>query len=203
VELPELTKLKDDIAAAAGRAGYALGVGLSAALLALAASPAAAETLEAGLRAADLGRYPQAVEMLKPFANNGNPVAQAKLGNLYFYGQGLPEDEVMAVFWWKKAAAQGNADAMFQLANAYLYDNKTAKTVADPDREAAVWYFQAASTGHAEAQYHLGLLFLAGKGVVESHKEAANWFRKAADQGHAPAKKALATVEKPSVMHSR
>jgi len=67
--------------------------------------------------------------------------------------------------------------------------------VPDPDREAALWYFQAASAGHAEAQYHLGLLFLAGKGVVDSRKEAMNWFRKAAAQGHPEAKRAVGKVE--------
>ena len=70
-----------------------------------------------------------------------------------------------------------------------------AQTVPDPDREAAIWYFQAASAGHADAQYHLGLLFLAGKGVIDSRTESARWMRKAAAQGHLEAKKALNIIE--------
>ncbi len=159
-------------------------------------SPAAAQTLDDALRAIEAGRHGQAAEWLLPLANGGLPAAQYRLGNLYYHGQGVIEDETMAVYWWKKAAAHGHSDSMFQLASAYLFGMEAARFVPDPDREAAVWYFQAASAGHAEAQYHLGLLFLAGKGVVESRKEAARWFRKAADQGHVEAKKALQSVEK-------
>lgn len=158
--------------------------------------PAAAQSLDDALRAIEAGRHAQAAQWLAPLADSGNPTAQLRLGNLYYHGQGLPEDEKLAIFWWKKAAAHGNADAMFQLASAYLFGAQAAKFVPDPDREAAIWYFQAASAGHAEAQYHLGLLFLAGKGVIDSRKEAAHWFRKASEQGHVEAKKALASVEK-------
>ena len=170
-----------------------LCIGAIAACL-LASQPAAAEAIDDALKAINDGRYSQAAEMLAPLANGGHSYAQLKLGSLYYHGQGVKEDEKLAIHWWKKAAAQGNAEAMFQIANAYLFGSQAAKSVVDPDREAAVWYFQAASAGHAEAQYHLGLLFLAGKGVVDSHEEAARWFRKAADQGHAEAKKALSDV---------
>ena len=84
---------------------------------------------------------------------------------------------------------------MYQLGSAYLYGSQASGFVPDPDREAAIWYFQAASKGHAEAQYHLGLLFLAGKGVVENRQEAARWLRKAAAQKHQEAKKALLYIQ--------
>lgn len=168
----------------------ALGAGLHAAL------PAAAQSLDDAVRAIEAGRHGQAVEWLLPLANRGIAVAQYRLGNLYYHGQGVIEDETMAVYWWKKAAGQGHSESMFQLASAYLFGVQAARFVPDPDREAAVWYFQAASAGHAEAQYHLGLLFLAGKGVVESRKEAARWFRKASDLGHVEAKKALQSVDR-------
>lgn len=165
-------------------------VGLSLAL------PVAAQTLDDGLKAISEGRYARAIEILTPLANNNNAYAQLRLGVLHYHGQGTPEDEKMALNWWRKAAAQGNAEAMFQIAHAYVYGSQAAKSVVDPDREAAIWYFQAASAGHAEAQYHLGLLFLAGKGVIDSQEEAARWFKKAADQGHAEAKRALSDVGK-------
>ncbi len=182
------------------RQGRKGGITLPRILLAgvlLLARPAGAETLEDAARAMDAGRHAQAAEWLKPLANDGNAAAQFRLGSLYYHGQGVPEDEVMAVFWWKKSAAHGNPDAMFQLAGAYLFGSQAGKFVSDPDREAAIWYFQAASAGHAEAQYHLGLLFLAGKGVIENRREAARWFRKAAERDHVEARKALASMERP------
>lgn len=154
-----------------------------------------ADPLADALRALDSGRHGQAAQMLRPLADGGSALAQYRLGAMFYNGQGVPEDEKQAIFWWKKAAAQGYVEAMFQLGSAYLFGTQTAKFVPDPDREAATWYFQAASAGHAEAQYHLGLLFLAGKGVIENRQEAARWMKKAAAQGHPEAKKALGSLD--------
>lgn len=170
---------------------------LVALLLALTQTPTALATpLDDALKALEAGNSPKAVETLVKLANDGNALAQFRLGGLYYHGQGVTEDENMAIYWWKKAAASGNAEAMYQIAHAYLFGSGAAKSVADPDREAALWYFQAASAGHAEAAYTLGLLFLAGKGVVEDRNEAIRWFRTAAAKGHAEARKAAETAEK-------
>ena len=164
--------------------------------LAIAAHAApASDPLAVALLTLEAGRHAQGVQLLVPLANSGNAFAQYRLGMLYFHGQGVGEDEKIAIYWWKKAAAQGNVESMFQLGSAFLFGNQIAKFVPDPDREAAMWYFQAASAGHAEAQYHLGLLFLAGKGVQENRQESARWMQKAAAQGHAEAKRALPKIE--------
>lgn len=160
----------------------------------LVAPLALADALSDAARAVQNGEHRQAIQLLTPIANDGNALAQHRLGLLHYHGQGTPEDERLAVTWWKKAAGQGNAEAMFLLGNAYLLGTQAPKLVSDPDREAAKWYFQAASSGHAEAQYMLAHLFLAGKGVVESRAEASNWFRKAAAQGHDEAGRALGSV---------
>lgn len=165
------------------------------ALLITLSHTALADPLADAIKALDAGQHKQAAQLLTPLATAGNITAQYRLGMLYYMGQGVPEDEKQAVFYWKKAAAQGSADAMFHLGSAYLFGNQVARTVPDPDREAATWYFQAASAGHADAQYHLGLLFLAGKGLIDSRTEAARWMRKASAQGHTEAKKALAIIE--------
>lgn len=162
----------------------------------LPALPTAATPLDDALKVLEAGSNPKAVEVLTRIANDGNPLAQLRLGDLYFHGKGVTEDENMAIFWWKKSAASGNAEAMYQIAHAYLFGNTAAKGVADPDREAATWYFQAASAGHAEAAYTLGLLFIAGKGVIEDRNEAIRWFRVAASKGHVEARKAMETTEK-------
>ena len=164
--------------------------------LLVAAHPAlAGDPFTEATQAISAGRYTQAAQLLTPLATAGNPQAQYRLGTLHYLGQGIPEDEKQAIYWWKKAANQGSADAMFQLGSAFLFGNQTAKIVPDPDREAATWFFQAASAGHADAQYHLGLLFLAGKGVIDSRTEAARWMKKASSQGHPEARKALSIIE--------
>src|SRR5437867_10377850 len=52
-------------------------------------------------------------------AAQGNADAQAKLGQLYADGQGVPQDYAKARQCWEKAAAQGNAHA--QAAHGTLY----------------------------------------------------------------------------------
>jgi TPR repeat protein len=148
------------------------------------------------LKVLEAGTNPKAVEALVKLAQDGNSLAQFRLGSLYYHGEGVPEDETKAIYWWKKSAAGGNVEAMYQIGHAHLFGSGVAKTVLDPDREAAVWYFQAASAGHAEAAYTLGLLFLAGKGVIEDKNEAIRWFRLAASKGHIEARKAAETAEK-------
>lgn len=162
----------------------------------LASSFSHAAPLDDALKALEAGNNPKAVETLLRLANDGNAMAQFRLGSLYYHGHSVTEDELMAIHWWKKSAATGNAEAMYQIGHAYLFGSGAARSVADPDKEAAVWYFQAASAGHAEAAYTLGLLFLAGKGVVENRTEAIRWFRVASEKGHVEARKALETAEK-------
>ena len=108
--------------------------------LLLAATPAAAATdpLADAVKAIEAGRHNQAAQMLLPLANSGNSLAQYRLGMLYYNGQGVPEDEKQAIYWWKQAAAQGYTEAMFQLGSAFLFGSQTAKFVPDPDREA--WF---------------------------------------------------------------
>lgn len=169
---------------------------LALALYLISATTAGAAPLDDALKALEAGSNAKAVELLQKLAGEGNALAQLRLGDLYYQGKGVAEDEIMAIHWWKKSAAAGNAEAMYQIAHAYLFGSTAAKGVADPDREAATWYFQAASAGHAEAAYTLGLLFIAGKGVVEDRNEAIRWFRVAAGRGHVEARKAMETTEK-------
>lgn len=159
--------------------------------LCLLASCAIAAPIDDALRYYDSGDYEKASKTLKPLAEAGDAVAQHRLGVMYFYGRGVPEDEKKALELARKSAAQGNLDAMFLAGNIYVFGNSIASDAEDPDLEAAKWFFEAASRGHAEAEYGLGLLFLAGKGVVRSEEEAMKWIERAAEHGHASAKNFL------------
>ena len=45
--------------------------------------------------------------------------AQGRLGTLYDFGLGVPQDYVQAAKWFDKAAARGNAEAQWALGNQY------------------------------------------------------------------------------------
>lgn len=142
------------------------------------------ESMNAAMRAYNAGNFDAAVKLFVPLANKGDPVAQLRLGTLYYAGKGVQENEKMAVALFTKSANQGNTEAMLQLGNAFTFGTETPSLVADPDIEAARWYFKAASAGNADAQYSLGLMFMAGKGVEKDQSEAARWMKLAAKSGH-------------------
>ena len=152
--------------------------------LLFAAGVNAADPLGDAIKAYDSGNYVQAVAMLRPLADRGDSIAQLKLGMLHYYGYGVPEDEFAAVQWMQRSAAQGNLDAMYQIGNVLTFAANTAKLSADADVDAVKWYFEAARAGHRDAQYALGLMFLAGKGVVQSQEEGIGWIQRAAALGH-------------------
>lgn len=44
---------------------------------------------------------------LKKAANQGQPIAQSNLGDLYFGGHGVRKDAEMALHWYQQAASKG------------------------------------------------------------------------------------------------
>ena len=133
--------------------------------------------------------YAAAAQWLEPLARAGQPLAQVRLGTLYYHGHGVRESNELALQWYERAARQGMAEAQFLLGNMYAYGQAPLAPDQDPSRLAAQWYFEAASQGHADAQYSLGILFLTGSGVTQSDTEARKWIERAAAQGHADARR--------------
>ncbi len=84
-----------------------------------------------------------------------------------------------AVAQWQGPATAGDADAMFNLGQAY----KLGRGVPADPALAREWYRRAATKGHLPAQTNLGiLLFQAGE-----KPEAIRWLKTAADRGEARA----------------
>jgi hypothetical protein len=55
--------------------------------------------------------YPQAIAMLTKLSDAGNTNAQVRLGQVYWYGEGVAVDRTRADALFAKAAAAGNAEA--------------------------------------------------------------------------------------------
>jgi len=67
---------------------------------------------------------------------------------MYRTGEGVPQDDVEAASWYRKAADQGDADAQNNLG--VMYD--TGEGVPQDDVEAHKWHNLAASRASAENQ---------------------------------------------------
>ena len=85
--------------------------------------------------------------------------------------------------YYVKAAAQGNAEAQYNLGVLYANGNGGPQDYAI----ARGWYEKAAAQGYAGAQNNLGILYEHGWGVPQDYAMAQQWWEKAAAQGNAEA----------------
>jgi hypothetical protein len=108
-------------------------------------------------------------------ADEGFILAQHALGNAYFTGQGVPQNDAEALHWFRKAAEQGDANSQYTLGT-LLHCGRGDAQSCQSDVEAASWCKKAAEQGHAVAQKNLGFLFECGHGVTQSDDEAAYWY---------------------------
>jgi len=98
-----------------------------------------------------------------------------------------PPSDSEAMYLYRKALGQNDADAQYDLGRCYSAITTTfidRKGVRQNTKEAVKWYRLAAEQEHARAQYELGLAYEQGKGVSENKAEAVKWYRKAAEQGN-------------------
>ncbi len=120
----------------------------------------------------------------RPFGLDGghetSAAEQYRLGVMYEFGKGVPQDHSEAVRWYRLAADQGHDRA--QCCLGHMYDS--GKGVPQDYSEAVRWYRLAADQGHDEAQCSLGEMYNYGHGVPEDASEAVRWYRLAANQGH-------------------
>jgi uncharacterized protein len=120
-------------------------------------------------------------------AEQGNLIAQTKVGGMYASGLGVAQDYEEAIKWFRRAAEGGQVLAQTGLGVIYAKGEGVAQNYA----EAIKWFRTAAAQDEAEAQCWLGLMYDTGLGVAKNRQEAIEWYRKAAEQGHANAQFSL------------
>jgi len=142
-----------------------------------------------------------ALSALQYAADQGEPVAQWKLGRMYADGDGVPRDDLRAFNYFSEIAnthpdetpgtpqARFVANAFVALGNYYLTGIPHSQVAADPARAREMFDYAASFFGDADAQYELGQLYLDGK-PSDPH-QAARWFLLAATKGQCRAQVAL------------
>jgi cell division septation protein DedD len=112
----------------------------------------------------------------------GTAFADTKAGYDLWLAEKYPE----AVAQWRPLADRGDADAQFDLGQAY----KLGRGVPQDLRTAQSWFEKAAQQGHLQAQTMLGLiLFQNGE-----RERAMPWLKKGADAGDPRAQYVLGTA---------
>jgi TPR repeat protein len=116
-------------------------------------------------------------------ALKGDSDAEQKLGGMYYYGRGVPQDYAQALQWYRKAADQGDPKAQYGIG--YMYD--TGRGVAQDSSVAFRWFEQAVAKGDKQAECALAAMYFSGRGVSQDRAKAALLYRRSADQGLARA----------------
>lgn len=160
------------------------------------------DSMRAGTsRAPDLGDKAKALTALQYAAEQGQPVAQWKLGRMYADGDGVPQDDLRAFNYFSQIAnahpdevpgtpqAHFVASAFVALGRYYLTGIPNSKIAADSARARELYTYAAMYFGDADAQYELGRLYLNDK-PSDPH-QAARWFLLAATKGQCRAEAAL------------
>jgi len=132
-------------------------------------------------RVAVRGDHPeQALELLRPLAEQGDVEAALFLGNIYLYGRGAEPDYTLARQWLEHAARAGRSEALYNLGAMYDKGIGTARDV----NEAIRLFTLAADQRDAQAQLNLALLYLNGDGVKKDVPQAEAWLQRAAGNGN-------------------
>jgi TPR repeat protein len=120
---------------------------LASSLLTTAPAWAAEGDWDQARTAHERGDYAAEVAIVRPLAEKGYPFAQFNLGVLYDNGQGLPEDNALAMQWYRKAAEQGLPQAQVNLGIMY----EQGEGVPSDYVEAYFWYALADTQGDGQA----------------------------------------------------
>jgi len=127
------------------------------------------------------------ISKLKAEAEQGGASAQLALGQAYEKGNGVPQNDELAVKWFRRAADQNNAVAENELGLMYVLGRGVQK-----DKEEAVrWYHEAAKQGNPQAMFNLGASYYNGDGVPENLTTSYAWFLLAQDAGYPEANEAV------------
>ncbi len=116
---------------------------LFAALLFLFLATDALADYNSGYVAFDRGDFATARKEWKPLAEKGDARAQFRLGCLYTFGQGVPEDYAMALRFYRMAAERGDRDAQNNLGGMYAEGLGVQADLV----QAYMWFDLAAAQG--------------------------------------------------------
>jgi len=123
------------------------------------------------------------LQELQEKAEQGDASAQTKLGGMYYFGLGIPQDNKKAAYYYKRAAKQDDADAQAMLGIMYTL----GEGVEQNDKKAANYHELAAKQGHHDAQIIIGTMYKRGEGVEQDYKKAVYYYTLAVKQGSATA----------------
>ncbi len=152
----------------------------------------ATDAYRQGMAILKAGSTVKALPALEYAAERGVLGAQLKLARVYAAGNGVKEDDVKALFYYRQIANQRAdispsspvakyvAEAFVALGQFYVRGIEGSGLRPDASRAADLFRHAASYFGDADAQYELARLYLSGDGVDKNVGLAVNWLATAA-----------------------
>lgn len=131
------------------------------------------------------------VTKLQELAEKGDAQAAFDLGEMHATGEGIPQNNIEAVRWYKFAAEKKNPKAQCLLGTAY---HKGIGITPD-NQQAVFWLSQAAEQMDPLAHFQLGESHEDGWLGKKDINEAYKWYLLSASQGYPKAQKKVSVVE--------
>lgn len=126
--------------------------------------------LNSGIAAFEAKQFANAMRLLHPHAELGDPEAQYRVAIMCQNGLGVLRNELLAFKWMRAAAEQGFGLAQHGLGFMYLEGDCVERS----DKDAFRWFSAAADQGLAGAQLSLAMMYEEGRGVdVDTEKAKA------------------------------
>lgn len=129
--------------------------------------------MEDGVAAFYRDDYGIAFNLLRPFADRGEPIAQSLIGAMYSQGNGAPRDIAEAGKWFQKSANQGEVVAQFMLGVMYANGDGVPVNYVQSYK----WYNLAAAQGNADSKTQRAIIEkkMSREQIAEAQKLSAEW----------------------------
>ncbi len=123
------------------------------------------------------------IKRLEYEAQKGKSDSQYELGRLYLHGKSIEKDLEKAAFWFSKACAQDNVNALGDFGMMYFHGDYVEQSY---EKANELWK-KGAALGNDFCLYNLGLNYEEGAGCEKNLEKAYEYFQKAAALGNTSA----------------
>ena len=126
-----------------------------------------------GMAAFEAKHFSRAMQMLSPFAEQGDEQAQHLVAIMHQNGLGVAQSDIAAYKWMRDSAQQGYGLAQHGLGFMYLEGECIAK---NPEK-AVEWFTKAADQGLQGSLTTLAIMYDQGNGVPQDSAEAKRLYK--------------------------